>query len=259
MVFKHFVLLVIFTTFSNLHSYSQTYEQLIHKRDSLIKLRDSLISRGVELDNSLIIQKEKIDQLKLELENHKLSSQKLLDSLKDENIKLKSIMLLHLERMLPKKLDSIKMEDKQFKANLDLVNIRPGYYYYKRSIDENEVQEDFENEIEWFFIDENYQANNFFTGTYEYCLDDLLFTQNPKTIYRTIKKNKSQFEELLKGCEFEDYSKSYLISPNSIEVMKNKYFDYIELELLFSKGKLIRKSYDQNLNLIIDEFNFIGD
>lgn len=142
--------------------------------------------------------------------------------------------------------------------SLSITAIKPGYYYKRIPVDTADNMN--YNEIDWICVTPDNQVRLFVTASFEYCMYEMYWKNEPKEIYRQLKKNTSKFNELYLKCENQEFVASRIKKNNdAIIVLNPAEGDLIDQdELLFVKGGLIRKIRNYERIISMDEYHFIG-
>lgn len=143
--------------------------------------------------------------------------------------------------------------------SVSIIDIKPGYYYKRIPADTTIEKIDY-NEIDWIYVTSDNKVKLFLTANYEYCMLEMWWKNEPKEIYRQIKKNQRKFHELYLECENQEFVPSKIKKNNdAIIVLHPLEGDIIDSdELLFVKGGLRRKIRSYHEIISMDEYTFIG-
>lgn len=142
--------------------------------------------------------------------------------------------------------------------SLSITAIQPGYYYKRISTDTADSMD--YNEIDWICVTPDNQVKLFVTANFEYCMYEMRWKNEPKEIYRQLKKNSNKFNELYLKCENQEFVASRIKKNNdAIIVLNPAEGDLIDQdELLFVKGGVIRKIRNYERIISMEEYHFIG-
>lgn len=124
------------------------------------------------------------------------------------------------------------------------VSVQSGYYFMRIPCADSEEICEFQNEMEWIYVDEKQCVFIFITANYEYCMSSINFKKRPKQIYRKIKKENEKFLQLFQECQAS--GTSYVTNIDSTGKMNRDGFLW---DVHFSKPSIFKR---KQLTLKID-------
>lgn len=171
----------------------------------------------------------------------------ILDSLYKEREELNEI-----------KMNYIISSDSVLLGSKELRTVKPGFYC--RTLPYFDDHGEFYNEIEWIYIDENYNVQLFISANYEYCLMDMYFTKKPKQIRRQINKNHEKFIQLYLDCmQGQMYIPSKILDDKTLVLNPMDGDVFFNDKIWFIKDGIIRRTITNYINYETFNYKYIGN
>lgn len=197
---------------------------------------------------------KKIDSLSLELIDSRIHTLTMIDSLCKENLKIEKLRDAYLQEI-----DSLKKENILLRSILaDSVEsslLSPGYYYRKtESIEQNPAYE-----MEWIYVSESREIQVFHTGGNDSCLRKMKLKGSPERIYVRITRRHEKFEKNYLKCFDSLYVPSKVLFTDRIRLLiEQNSDDRIRDDLFFVESGVIRKVIASDNTILSYNYQFIG-
>lgn len=200
------------------------------------------------LKNEIFYRKRKIEYLENELINVKEASEK--NKQKIDSIEKLSLILID-------KMDYYKVlielniqseENKNF--------VKPGFYF--RESQKLSVEDSLNNEIEWIYISDSLQVKIFITSKNNSCNLGFKSKNSPQKMYNKINRNRRKFNSSYLTCNKSDFypSVNYIFG---VIIFKNENSTtYLKDVITFSESGIIRTFMNENNDVLVNKYTFIG-